>query len=153
MTHKVYIAGDYRGSAWLDKVSAWLTAHGYETEVLGCTLPEGFDANTDDTCDYSEWGKLLAEKVVADKGSLGIAMCGSGNGICMAVNRVKGARGALVKDLEMAESVREHNGANVICLPTMQTLYAPLEEILEKIMTTQPDGLDRHVRIWDKLDM
>lgn len=149
---KVYIGGDYRGSEWLEKVELWLKNKGYDTEIIGCVLPADFDPNTDDSCDYSEWGRMLAEKVVADEGSIGVAMCGSGVGISMAVNRVRGARGALVKDLEMAKSTRLHNGANIICLPTRQKLYDPLEEILETWFGLEPDGLERHTRVWEKLD-
>lgn len=78
-------------------------------EVIDCGTASA------DRVDYPDFGTAVARTVVGDDADLGVAVCGTGIGIAMAANKVKGCRAATVHDVTSARLAREHNDANVIC--------------------------------------
>lgn len=108
----------------------------------------GTDSN--ESTDYPKYGKLIAEKVVTENGR-GIALCGSGIGISIQVNRYKGVRGALCRDMEDARMSRLHNDSNILCLGARSTDLAHQLEIIKIWLSTEFEG-GRHQRRIDLLD-
>ncbi len=98
-----------------------LAAYDFKVNLLGMLRGCGFDI-TDVGCfssrdgDYPIYGRLVGEKVVSGEFDRGIVMCGTGQGICMAANKVKGVRAALCYDVLPALLSREHNNSNVLAM-------------------------------------
>ncbi|NFN87206.1 ribose 5-phosphate isomerase B [Clostridium sporogenes] len=77
---------------------------------------EDFGTYTEESCDYPDYAKKVAEKVAAKEFDFGILVCGTGIGISIAANKVKGIRAALCSDTFSAHACREHNNANILAL-------------------------------------
>ncbi len=105
---KIAVAADHAGWQLKDVVASQLVADGHEVIDLG--------TNSEDSVDYPDFGEAVGRAVVNGEAQLGVAVCGSGIGICMAAGKVKGIRAATVHDVTSARLSREHNNANVVCL-------------------------------------
>ncbi len=105
---RVEIGSDHRGYALKARLSAWLRERGWEVNDHGCESAE--------SCDYPEFAFRVARAVAASPGSLGVLMCGSGIGMSIAANKVRGVRAALCLTPRMATLSRQHNDANVLAL-------------------------------------
>ncbi|MEO7240912.1 MAG: ribose 5-phosphate isomerase B [Sphingomicrobium sp.] len=103
---RIALAADHAGFALKDELAAWLRAAGHEVSDLGTNGP--------DSVDYPEFGARLSGAVGGGEAERGIAVCGSGIGISIAVNRDPRCRCARVDDPLSAALAREHNDANVI---------------------------------------
>ncbi len=99
---------------------------------------------------YPEWTKKLVENVLKEK-TLGILLCGSGIGVCMAANRYAGIRAALCRDEDDAKMTRLHNNANVLCMSGRKTEVEVLKRITDVFLTTQFEGGRHQLRI-DQFD-
>tara|TARA_B100000700_G_scaffold167425_1_gene184944 strand:+ start:52 stop:468 length:417 start_codon:yes stop_codon:yes gene_type:complete len=105
MDKKLYIASDHAGFALKSKL-----CDRFESLVdLG--------TNSEESVDYPDFAHKLTNEVLKDAGNLGILICGTGVGMSMAANRVKGIRAGLVTNNEIARLIRQHNNANVLVLP------------------------------------
>jgi ribose 5-phosphate isomerase B len=105
---RIALAADHAGYQLKDELVRWLREQGHEVSDLGTNGPESVD--------YPEYGARLAGTVAAGEAERGIAVCGSGIGISIAVNREAKCRCARVDDPLSAELAREHNDANVLAL-------------------------------------
>jgi ribose 5-phosphate isomerase B len=105
---RIALAADHAGYQLKDELAAWLREAGHEVLDLGTNGPESVD--------YPEYGAKLARAVGAGEAERGIAICGSGIGISIAVNRDPRCRCARVDDPLSAELAREHNDANVLAM-------------------------------------
>lgn len=105
---RIALAADHAGYVLKDELAAWLREAGHEVTDLGTDSP--------DRVDYPTYGTRLAETVAAGRAERGIAVCGSGIGISIAVNRNPACRCALVSEPLSATLAREHNDANVLAL-------------------------------------
>jgi ribose 5-phosphate isomerase B len=135
---KIYLGSDHGGFNFKQTVREYLEERDFTVEDLGC--------NSNDSCDYPEFGKVVAQKVVADEGSLGIVICGSGIGISIAANRIAGARATLANSTELAELGRQHNGANILALGARTQFMDDPLDIVEKFLNTEVDESERHER-------
>lgn len=104
---KIYLANDHTAEVMKKAIMSHLVKKGYEVVDLS-------PLNDGESCSYSEKGIELGRAVVADKNSLGIALCGTGIGISIAANKVKGVRCGLVYELETATLIKQHNNANIM---------------------------------------
>jgi ribose 5-phosphate isomerase B len=104
----IALASDHAGYLLKDQLHDWLAEAGYQLLDLGTSGP--------DSVDYPRFGSLLAETVATGRADRGIAVCGSGIGISIAVNRNPACRCALVNEPLSAALAREHNDANVLAL-------------------------------------
>lgn len=111
MEKKIYIASDHTGTAMRRALSNHLRELGHHVVDLSRD-----EVNAKGTVSYSDQGIKLGEAVSGEPGSLGIAICGTGVGISIAANKVKGIRSGLTYELETAQLIRQHNNANVIAL-------------------------------------
>jgi len=105
---RIALAADHAGYLLKDELSRWLAEQGHEISDLGTNGPESVD--------YPEYGRRLAQAVASGQAERGIAVCGSGIGISIAVNRELKCRCARVDDPLSAQLAREHNDANVLAL-------------------------------------
>ena len=105
---RIALSADHAGYELKDELAAWLTETGHEVIDLG--------TNSADSVDYPDYGARLARVVADGEADRGIAVCGSGVGISIAVNRNPGCRCARVDDPLSARLAREHNDANVLAL-------------------------------------
>ena len=105
---RIALAADHAGYLLKDELAAWLREQGHDVSDLGTNGPESVD--------YPQFGAKLARAVAAGDADRGIAVCGSGIGISIAVNREPACRCARVDDPLSAQLAREHNDANVLAL-------------------------------------
>jgi ribose 5-phosphate isomerase B len=105
---RIALAADHAGYLLKDELARWLSEQGHEVSDLGTNGPESVD--------YPHYGRLLADAVASRRAERGIAVCGSGVGISIAVNREQKCRCARVDDPLSARLSREHNDANVLAL-------------------------------------
>lgn len=105
---RIALAADHAGYLLKDELARWLSEQGHEVTDLGTNGPESVD--------YPEYGARLAHTIAAGSADRGVAVCGSGIGISIAVNREPTCRCARVDEPLSAQLAREHNDANVIAL-------------------------------------
>ena len=104
---KVYAGCDHGGHALKNELIKHLESLGWEVEDKGCY--------SEDSCNYPDYASAVCEAVKADKGALGLLVCGTGIGMSIAANKHKGIRAACCSDTYSAKLTREHNDANVLC--------------------------------------
>ena len=134
---KLYIASDHAGFAVKGFVKELFEKRGYEVIDLG---PESADR-----VDYPDFAKKVAEAVANDEGSQGVLICGTGIGMSIAANKVKGIRAAEVHDYYTAQMARAHNDANVLCFGERVVGKGVIESIVEAWCTTEFEG-GRHAQ-------
>ena len=108
-------------------------------------MPVDFGTHSEESTDYPEFAVLVAEKVSTGEHETGILICGSGQGMCMTANKYPKVRGALVYNEEVARLARQHNNANIICLPGRELNRDEIRIILETWFNTEFEG-GRHER-------
>lgn len=104
-----------------------------------------------DSVDYPDFAHLVAQDVVSGKANFGIVICGSGNGINMAVNKHAGIRSALCWTRELAELAKQHNDANVLALPARFISEELALDVVEGFLSASFEG-GRHQRRVDKIN-
>ena len=139
---RIAIASDHAALDLKRALYDWLIDAGHQVADLG-----PHDATS---VDYSDYGYKLAAAVAAGDAERGIALCGSGIGISIAVNRNSVCRCALVSEPLSARLSREHNDANVLAMGARLTGVDMAKACIEAFLTT-PFGGDRHVRRVTKL--
>ena len=139
---KIAIACDHAGYEFKEKLVAYLRKQGHEVKDFGTHSAESMD--------YPDTAHPMAIAVEAGEFDRGIALCGSGNGICMTVNKHQGIRGALCWTIEIAWLARLHNDANVCCIPARFIPYDEAQDIVERFLTTEFEG-GRHQRRIEKI--
>ena len=122
---KIYLASDHGAFEQKEMVKTYLQSQSYEVVDLG--------THSNHSVHYPEYGKKLALEVIKNN-SIGIAMCGSGIGISIQVNRFKGIRGALVNDKNDAEMSKKHNNANILCLAGRKHSDELIKEMINNIL-------------------
>jgi len=129
---KFYIATDHAGYALKEFTKNYVRGLGHEIIDLG---PENADR-----VDYPDFAKKCAEAVVADEGSFGILICGTGIGISISANKVKGIRAALCHDAYTAMATRAHNDANILCFGERVVGKGVVESMIEAFCNTEFEG-------------
>ncbi|MEE6262681.1 ribose-5-phosphate isomerase [Plantactinospora sonchi] len=136
---RVYLGSDHAGYELKVHLANHLAKQGYELVDVG---PAVFDPDDD----YPAFCLHTGARVVADHGSLGVVIGGSGNGEQIAANKVAGVRAALAWNLETAQLAREHNDANVVAIGARQHTLDEASAIVEVFLTTPFSGNERHAR-------
>lgn len=139
---KIAIANDHRGYHLKEKLKKYLTKKGYEILDLGT------DSIT--SVDYPEYAFELSKKIIDQEADLGIAICGSGIGISIACNKVKGIRCAKPINAREARLSREHNDANIVALSANVSYFKNLD-ILDSFLKAKFTGIQRHQRRIDQI--
>ena len=139
----IAIASDHGGFALKETIKEYLRERGDKIVDLGTTSEESVD--------YPIYGKACGEAVASGKAERGIVICGTGIGISIAANKVKGVRCGLCTSVEMAELTRQHNNANVLALGGRTTEPRLALDIVKTFLDTEFEG-GRHKRRTDMLD-
>ncbi len=142
MADRIAIASDHAAVELKAALAEHIRGLGHQVLDLG---PEGADP-----VDYPDYGYRIAEAIARREAEMGVAICGSGIGISIAVNRHPAARAALVSEPLSARLAREHNDANVIAMGARLIGIAMAKACVEAFLTTRFDG-ERHRRRVEKL--
>ena len=109
MSYKIALGGDHAGYTYKIEIIAFLTGAGHTTKDDG--------PFSDASVDYPDFSHPVATAVESGEADFGILICGSGNGVCMTANKHQHIRAGLCWTPELAMLTRQHNNANVLCLP------------------------------------
>ena len=139
---KIGIAGDHAAYELKPQLIELLESLGHEVENFGTDGP--------DSVDYPDHAHPLASSIEEGRNELGIAICGSGNGINMTLNKHEGIRSALCWNEELADLARQHNDANVVALPARFITDEMAKRIVQRFLTAEFEG-GRHQRRVDKI--
>lgn len=139
---RIAIASDHAAAELRTALIEHMRSGGHEVLDLG---PDGADP-----VDYPDYGYNIAEAIASGRASRGVAICGSGIGISIAVNRHPAARAALVSEPFSARLAREHNDANVIAMGARMIGITMAKECVDVFLAT-PFGGERHLRRVEKL--
>ena len=134
---KIAICSDHAGFELKGKIEEWLAGNGLAFEDFGTFSEE--------SCDYPDFAHPCAEALESGRCYPGIAMCGSGNGINMTLNKHQGIRAALCWNTEVATLTRQHNDANVIVFPARFISNDEAVAMLDLFLRTPFEG-GRHER-------
>lgn len=139
---KVALCSDHAGYELKQTIAQHLQSEGIAVDDFG--------TDSSESCDYPDFAHPCAEAVESGRDYPGIAMCGTGNGIAMTLNKHQGIRAALCWDTDLARLAREHNDANVLVLPAR---FIPAEKALEivKVFLSTPFEGGRHQRRVEKI--
>jgi ribose 5-phosphate isomerase B len=142
MTKKIAIGGDHAGFEYKKEVIS-------ELKKQGCEVKD-FGPFSTDSVDYPDFAHPVAESVEQREFDFGILICGSGNGVAMTANKHKGIRAALCWTPELAKLSREHNNANILCLPSRFISIEDAKLSVEAFLKTPFEG-GRHNNRVDKI--
>lgn len=140
---KIAIGSDHAGFTLKEKIVQYLKEKNIEVKDFGT-----YDENS---CDYPDYAKSVAQNVASGGFNKGILVCGSGIGVSITANKVKGIRAALCWNLSTAASSRSHNDANILCLAQRQTEEKLALEMVDVWLNTEFEG-GRHQTRVDKIE-
>ena len=132
ITMKIAIGGDHAGFEYKKELIPFLEGKGHEVKDFG--------PYSGDSVDYPDFAHPLSSAVEKGEYTFGILICGSANGVAMAANKHQGIRAAIVWKKELAELARQHNNANVICLPARFISLDEAKQFTEAFLATAFEG-------------
>lgn len=135
---RIAIGSDHAGFNLKNHLRDMLRAQGHEVCDVG--------AYTAESCDYPDFALLVGRRVVSNEADLGVLICGTGIGMSMAANKIRGVRAAAVSEPVSARLARCHNDANVICMGERIVGPEVAEEIVRVFLDTPFSHGERHVR-------
>lgn len=133
---KVYLACDHAAIAMKDEIADYLREKGYDVDDLGI--------HTGEKIDYPVSAARAAHRVAADPEARGILICGTGIGMSLAANKVKGIRAAAVSEVYSAKMTRQHNNANIICFGARVIGIETAKMIVDAFLETPFEDGGRH---------
>lgn len=139
---KLAIGSDHGGFRLKEAIKTYLLAHNYEVTDFG--------TESEDSCDYPDFALPVAEAVAKGEYDRGILICGTGIGIGIVANKVKGIRAALCHDTFSAEACRNHNDANILTMGERIVGEGLALKIVETFLNSDFEG-GRHQRRVDKI--
>lgn len=140
---KIAIGADHAGFPLKEDLKNFLAKEGHEIIDFG--------TDSEERTDYPDYAQKVAHAVADKKAERGVLVCGSGIGMCMSANRIKGVRAAVLRIEEDAKLSREHNDANVACLGGRISDPAKARSLLEIFLKTSFEG-GRHLQRIQKID-
>jgi len=141
---KIGVASDHAGYEYKNRLAELLTKKGYDVADYG--------TYSEVSCDFPDFAHPLGEAVQKGEIDLGVALCGTGNGMAMTLNKHEGVRAGLAWNSEIARLIKAHNDANVLVLPARFISYQMATRILNTWLTT-PTESGRHERRREKIDI
>lgn len=139
---EIVIGSDHAGYDLKQKVKEYLSQQGFKIIDVGCDSTE--------SCDYPVFGELVAQKTI-ERDCYGVAICGSGIGISIACNKVKGARCANVNNSQQVKLARKHNDINIVAFGARLLKEDKVFKLLDLFLNTKFDG-GRHQRRINRLN-
>lgn len=142
MNTRIAIGADHAGFEYKESIRQHLNSQGYTVEDFG--------TYSADSADYADFAHPVASAVEDGRATWGILVCGSGQGVAMTANKHQGIRAALVWQPEIAALTRQHNNANVLCLPQRFIALDDALECVRLFLETNFEG-GRHERRVQKM--
>jgi ribose 5-phosphate isomerase B len=142
MSLRIAIAGDHAGFEYKQKILHWLQEQNFQTADYG--------PYTSESVDYPDTTHPLASAIENNEYDFGVLICGSGNGVCMTANKHQGIRAGLVWNEEIVKLIRQHNDANVICLPARFISPEDALKFVQLFISTEFEG-GRHATRVNKI--
>jgi ribose 5-phosphate isomerase B len=142
LTKPIAIGCDHAGFEYKEAIKEWLMDKGLQVKDFGTYSP--------DSVDYPDFANPVSSFVENDYAAFGILLCGSANGVAITANKHRNVRAALCWQNEVAELVRQHNAANILCLPARFIGLSLALEMAETFMNTAFEG-GRHERRVNKM--
>jgi ribose 5-phosphate isomerase B len=136
------IGSDHAGFHYKEQLKVWLEQQGWQVIDKG--------TYSTDSTDYPDYAHPVAGMVEKGTAAAGILICGSGNGVCMTANKHQGVRAALCWNEELAALARQHNNANILCMPERFVPYETALRMTEVFMSTAFEG-GRHLKRVEKI--
>ncbi|MEQ9466751.1 MAG: ribose 5-phosphate isomerase B [Ekhidna sp.] len=136
---KIAIGGDHAGFQYKERLIKHLQGQGHEVKDFG--------PNSEDSVDYPDHVHPLASSIASEDFDLGILICGSGNGVAMTANKHENVRAALCWNTEIAALARQHNNANILCLPARFVAYEYAESLADIFVKTPFEGGRHETRV------
>jgi ribose 5-phosphate isomerase B len=140
---KVYLGADHAGYLFKEHIKGLLDKEKIPYEDLGCDTADSKD-------DYVDYAKNVAQRVKAGD-ALGILICGSGTGMAIAANKIRGIRAAFAYDEYSARMARYDNDANILTLRARKFPKRKIKRIIRTWLSTPFSGIDRHKQRIEKL--
>ena len=140
----IAIGADHGGFELKEAIKKHLNKRGLEYKDFGADAPV--------SCDYPEYGKTVAHAIANGECDRGILVCGTGIGISMAANKVKGIRAAVCTDCFMAQATREHNNSNILALGARVVGEGLALKIVDTFLDTEFSNDERHIRRIEKIE-
>ena len=141
-TLPIAIGSDHAGFKYKEQLKQYLTQKGMTVVDKGTFSEE--------STDYPDYAHPVATMVEEGAAAAGILICGSGNGVCMTANKHQGIRAALCWNEELAMLARQHNNANVLCMPERFVDYTTAQKMADLFLSTPFEG-GRHERRVEKI--
>lgn len=138
------IGSDHGGFGFKKEIMEWLDENGYAYKDYGC-----YDESA---VDYPDYAKAVTSAILSKEVEKGILICGTGIGISITANRVKGIRCALCHDRFSAMATREHNDANCLALGGRNTGIEVAKDIVKTFLETEFSNDERHIRRITKIE-
>ncbi|MBR0138091.1 MAG: ribose 5-phosphate isomerase B [Erysipelotrichaceae bacterium] len=135
---RIAIGNDHAGVELKNQIVDYLQEKGYEVINFG--------TDSHQSCDYPEYGKKVANAIVSNEADLGILICGTGVGISLAANKVRGIRACVCSDPVTAHLSRLHNHANIIAFGARIVGLELAKAIVDSFLDTVPSEDARHIR-------
>ncbi|RWZ78094.1 MAG: RpiB/LacA/LacB family sugar-phosphate isomerase [Candidatus Chaera renei] len=149
MATKIYLGSDHNGFHLKEKIFAYLQKRGYDVEDVG-------DKELDPDDDFPQFAYAAAVKILGSEhnDARAILLCGSGQGMCMAANRIHGIRAAVAWDAQEAKLSRNDNDSNVLCLPArlLQDQDHQWQNVVDTWLNTDFAAAARYIRRNRQLD-
>ncbi len=139
----VAIGSDHAGFKLKNEMLVYLLEKGIELQDFG--------PDSADSVDYPDFAHKVAESVADGDNDLGILICGSGNGVCITANKHKGVRAALAWEEEIASLARQHNNANILCVPARFVSKQKAFKIVDAWLNAEFEG-GRHQNRVSKIE-
>ncbi|HEY0651577.1 MAG TPA: ribose 5-phosphate isomerase B [Chryseosolibacter sp.] len=137
MMPKIAIGSDHAGFDYKESLKVWLEKNGYTVKDFG--------THSKDSADYPDFAHPVANAVETKEFELGVLVCGSANGVAIVANKHQGIRAAICWNEELASLARQHNNANIVCLPARFVSYELAEKITDRFLHENFEG-GRHER-------
>ena len=141
---KIGICCDHAGLEYKTRLISYLLGKGYDVVNFG--------TDSTDSCDYADFAHPMAFAIEAGEVDCGIAICGTGNGMALALNHHPGIRAGLAWNKDIAHLVKEHNNANVLVMPARFASYQMCNLMVREWLSTEFAG-GRHQRRIDKIPL
>ncbi len=139
----IAIGSDHAGYKLKNELLVYLLEKGHELQDFGPDSAESVD--------YPDYAHPVADSVASGENQLGILICGSGNGVCIAANKHKGIRAGLAWEEEVAALTRQHNNSNIVCIPARFVTKAKAMKIADAFLEASFEG-GRHERRMEKIE-
>jgi ribose 5-phosphate isomerase B len=139
---KIAIGADHAGYEYKEQLKKWLSQNNFEVKDFGTYSTE--------SADYPDFAHPVASSVETKEFELGVLICGSANGVAITANKHQGIRAAICWTEELASLARQHNNANILCIPARFISLDLARKITDKFLHTSFEG-GRHEKRVNKI--